>query len=273
MATVSKSDIQKNPIDFLYYFVNDSFLKLVAKYISASAALTIQQKQANQKKYLTNVYGSVKERDANAPTDLTNWIQAQYGLTPQQILSKLLAGETVAGKNWKEGVFGIGTLRQSGFSQNTDLVVDPTTGTISSASGKTNLGTPVATYDKKGNITGYTYNTDGTVYTTIYDKSSKKYYANTYGTSSVMQFSDGSTYNPTNASSVWENIQTAMPWISKILEWIASLFNFSLIRAENTVPSQTEMLTFTESKSSNLATVGIVGAALIGGMLLLSDNK
>ena len=69
----------------------------------------------------------------------------------------------------------------------------------------------------------------------------------------------------------WENIQTSLPQIQKFIEWLASLFNISIIKPENAVPQQSEFVT-TESNTS-LSSVAVVGAALLGGMLLFGNKK
>ncbi|MCM1069930.1 MAG: hypothetical protein NC038_07810, partial [Paludibacter sp.] len=191
---VTKEDLLKSPIDFLYIFTNNTFVGLVRKYMGNTQANTIAQKAANQRKYLSNVYGGTKNMEAQAYSDFENAIYNQYDMTPVTILRKLLAGETVAGKNWKEGVYGIGATKSDGFKQNANVKVDTATGTIVNGGVAMTGGT--ATYDKKGNAVGYSFTADdGTQYSSRYDKRSGKWYANTYSTAEVQQYADGTTFS------------------------------------------------------------------------------
>lgn len=275
IAKPTKEWLKKSPIDFIYVFATDDFISLVREYIGSTAANTIYEKKLRQNKFLANFYGGYKKINYD---EVRSLIVDQYGKNPGTILSLLLQGETVAGKNWKEGVYGVGAIRQDGFDSSPELMVDTETGTISNKNGTTYQG--VATYDKKGNITGYTYQIDGGSYTTQYDKSSGKYYANTYGTADNMYYANNTPYTPATASSVWENISTAMPLIENFLNWIASLasslnLNFSGLTTAKTVPQQKELSTVAAAKSSEdstLNTVLIAGAALVGGMLIFGDR-
>lgn len=267
----SKQTALNNPIDFLYIFTNDTFIGLVRKYMGNTQADTIAQKARNQRKYLSTLYGGTRNFTENGYTEISDAIYSQYGMTPVTILKKLLAGETVAGKNWREGVYGISGGNTDTFSQNTSVKVDPSTGQILQNGVALQNGT--TTYDSRGNAEGYSIITeDGTQYSSRFDKRSNKWYANTYSTGEVMQYADGSEYNASGASSVWENIATAFPEIQKFVEWIVKTFNITLIKPSNTVPSQKEFID-KKGNTTNLSTVGIVGMALIGGALIMGGDK
>lgn len=275
MASVTKNDLLKNPIDFLYIFTNNTFIALVRKYMGATQANTIAQKAANQRHYLRRVYGGKTEMEESAYTDFSDAIYSQYGMTPVTILKKLLAGETVAGKNWVEGVYGVGANNLDGFTQNSSVKVNSSDGTISIGGNSVGVE-PTTTYGNfgqtKGVATNRSYTIDGVQYSTRYDRRSKKWYADTYSTGDIMQYADGSTYTPSSASSVWQNIQTALPAIQKFLEWIASWFNFTLIKPQNTVPAQTEFID-RRGNQVDWTTLGIVGVTIFGGALILGDKK
>ena len=273
---MTKQDIQKNPINFLYAFSNTNFEALVKKYISAKAAKTIAAKRVNQIAYLQILYGGANKRE-EALTDVQTAIMAQYALTPQQILNKLLAGETVAGKNWQQGVFGIGQTKGTTYADNADLKVDKTTGKVYNSAGEELKGTiaPLYQNDEKGNtyISGYYYATEeGKAYTTK-RAADGKYYAYTYGTSEGMYAADGSSVEAADFASVWDNIATALPFIEKLLNWIASLVqSFVPISTKNTIPAQTEFISNTDS-DIDIASVGILGAVALGSFLLIGANK
>lgn len=271
MANLSKQELLKTPIDVLYIFTNNTFISLVKKYMGVSQAKTIAQKAANQRKLLNNIYGSKKEFEEKGYTEIAAAIEAQYGMTPVTILKKLLAGETVAGKNWKEGIYGVGSSNSDGFIQNSNVKVNTETGMITNKGAS--MGQGIATYDKKGNAVGYSFtDQDGTQYSSRYDKRTKKWYSNTYSNSEGMAYSDGTKYEASTSSSVWENINTAMPIVQKFIEWLASIFNFTPITKKNTIPAQEEFIDRTGGKT-NLSTIGIIGMALIGGYLIMGGTS
>lgn len=274
---MTKSDVLKNPINFLYVFSNNKFEALVAKYISKNAAQTIYKKRFNQVKCISLAYNG-DDNLTTAYADLSNAIQEQFGYTPQAILNKLLAGETVAGKNWKEGVYGVGATKPTTYANNSNLTVDTNTGKILQDGVELSGGTPI--YKNTGGktkISGYSYTTEeGTVYTT--NKAlTGGYYASTYGTSNGMFNASGEAITASDTSSVWECIATISEWVIKLIEWICSLFkkenNTTYITSANTVPAQTEFLTDTKESSVSLSSVGIIGAALIGGYLLMGSGS
>ncbi len=105
--------------------------------------------------------------------------------------------------------------------------------------------------------------------------------ANTYGTSEGSYFADGSIYSPDKAGSVWENVETYVPWIEKVLNWLISLFS-SLgeskrkdINADNTNIKQTEFMTEIPGGNSktSFSSLGIGLMALAGGMLLFGGKR
>lgn len=273
----SKNDIKRSPIDFIYYFANDQYIAIVAANISAKAAETIRSKRENQKKVLANLYGSVKKRDEQAASELTAYIQDIYGKTPQDILVALLNGETVAGKNYEKGVYGVGaTERLNTFGDDSsELYVDSDTGKIYKDGQYITGGTAI--YEKKNGqtyVSGYAYQYEGKSYTTSIDKTSGKFYANSYGTSDNMYNADGTVYDPSYGT-FWDAMETAQPFIVKLIEWIKSVlsavFNINFVDGRNTLPSQSEYVV--DEPGMNTASLGIIGALLVGGALLMNEPK
>lgn len=261
--------LQKSPIDFLYIFATDDYLAKVQKYISKKAANTIRTKRANQATMLYRMAQDLgKSFDALA-SEVSSLIQQQYGISVGNILLKLLAGEPVAGKDYKKGVYGVGSTPLTTFTQNSNVSVDPTTGKIKLNG--TDLSNGYPTMQDRQTV-AFTYNIGGNTYTSKLNTATGQWYANTYGTADAMQFADGSTYTASKSSSVWENISTATSLIEKLVTWILSLFgsgNRTLLTADNTLPSQEEYIT----NDTNIAGFGIVGAVILGGVLLGTAYK
>lgn len=274
---VTTSDLLKNPANFLYIFVTDGYLK----YLSSDKSSVIKQKRANQIKYANTVCADNKVNFNTFKSDLSNKIKEVYGLTPNEILVKLALGYNVAGKNWAAGVFGVGDTGHVGYSNDTSITVDGTSGKILQNGVEVGGQTPI--YDTYGSgkkkttyISGYSATVDGNQYTsqvsgTTYKTDSPVYYSSSYSTSDGAFNYDGSAYEQTNASSIWSAIETYLPIIQKFFEWIASLFNTKLITANNTVPKQTEY-TYSTGNSSNTDLLLIGGAAVVGAFLLMSGD-
>ena len=273
----SKNDIKRSPIDFIYYFANDQYIAIVAANISAKAAETIRSKRENQKKVLANLYGSVKKRDEQAASELTAYIQDIYGKTPQDILVALLNGDTVAGKNYGKGVYGVGSTEPLNTfgDDSSELYVDSDNGQIFQDGKYLTGGTPI--YAKKNGktyVSGYAYQYEGKSYTTSMDKNTGKFYANTYGTSDNMYNADGTVYDPSYGT-FWDAMETAQPFIVKLIEWIKSVlsavFNINFVDGRNTLPAQSEYVA--DEPGTNTASLGIIGALLVGGALLMNEPK
>lgn len=264
--------LQKSPIDFLYIFITDKYLKLIKQYIGKQAYSTIKSKSANQIRLLSTWAVDDKSSYEVYRDKVATLIQQQYGMTPGAILLDLLSGKPVAGKDWKNGVYGIGATPLTTFTQNTDLKVNPSTGALTFKGQELDYSYPTI-QDRQ--TVGFTYSLGGNTYTTKYNTATGQWYANTYGSADTMQFADGSTYTASKGSSVWETISTAMPLIQKLLNWILSLFGSgkTLISSENTLPSQEEFMT--DDTQPNIAGFSIVGAILLGSVLLgtMKHNK
>lgn len=278
MAT-KKDDVLKYPINYLYIFTNDSFIKLVAKYINKKAAQVIAQKAANQRKYLSTViYDGTADFNSNAYNDFTNAIQEQYGMTPQTILKKLLSGEEVAGKNWKEGVYGIGKTNNTlAFSGNASIMVDSATGKVyETASGddiEISGGTPI--YKRKGKktiVSGYSYNIDGKTYTTNVNRDGT-FYADSQGDANGTYDAFGNDKGAADFASVWNCVKTCVPMFQKFINWLLSLFGKTPITQANTQPSQSEFVTEDSGSNTSVASIGIIGTLLIGGALIMGMPK
>lgn len=274
---MTKEEILRVPVNFLYVYSNPQFEALVKKYISSSAATTIARKRQNGITILKSAYSGTSNLQ-KAYTDISNAIVNQYGITPQVMLQKLLNGETVAGKNWQEGVFGIGETNVTAYKENPNVLVDTDTGMLIDSGADTDDafltgGTPI--YKNKGvgknkttYISGYSYEIDGKVYTTKLAKDGK-YYAYSYGNSEGMYSALGKQMESSDFSSVWENIETAVPFLQKFIEWLASVFNINIVRQQDVTPSQSEFVT--NDSKIEMSSVAILGAVALGSYLLMKS--
>lgn len=275
---MNQNDIKRSPIDFLYCWADDTFQQKVSTYLGSSFAAAIRNKRNRQLKVARNAFNAGSD-NSKVPWDtIAGWIRDEYGYAPTEILVMLLQGKSVAGKNWKAGVFGVGGAKLTVFKGSSDYAVDTATGKLyETASGDDNIisgGSPIYANDANGNsyISGYSYNINGNSYTTLRGADGK-YYASTYGTSAGMFQANGSAYTGANASSVWENIQTSIPYINQFLQWVASIYKISVMQPEKTVPSQSEFMVYYPKQDNTLSYFAIGGAVVLGSMLLLRGGR
>jgi len=263
--------IQK-PETFLYVFADENkFLR----YIDSKHAAVIRGKKANQNKVLllsADKYGKSYE---DYTTAIRQSFIDNYGKTPAQILVALAKGETVCGKNWNEGIYGIGKLPTT-FS-GTSISVDPTTGKI------LNNGVEVeiqkAVYGSNGAVC-YTAIINDVKYTSNYRKISKSYYASQYvGSDGNAYNANGKAISSSETDNFWEMIIAAG---EKLLNWLISLFggnsNVELITTENTTPEQVTDGFATDTEGVSTAGLGTIGAivlatAAIGGAIYGKKSK
>ena len=265
MAYANTETIQKSPIDFCYIFVTQDYLTKIAQVFSQKHAVNIKSKYTNAARYISGWGKNNGKTYDEAKQYVRNLIKEQYGYSPEQILIKWANGEMVAGKDYKNGVYGVGATPQLTFNQDASAKVDPTSGAISFGD-----NSPEAlwrTIDTEGKTIEMNYTLGGKTYTSRYNPSTGQFMANTYGDASGMQFANGSEYTASKASSTWENLNTALPMVKDFMSWLASLIKeFVPITAANTVPTQSDY--YVEDKSTSIAGFGIIGALLLGGVLL-----
>ena len=106
----------------MYIWASKSFLNA----IDAKHATIIRGKQLNQRKLIQLSAKHYGTKEADYLEAIRKAFIDAYGMNPAKALEQLALGKTVAGKNWKEGVYGIGSLSSKFYG--TDITVNPTNG-------------------------------------------------------------------------------------------------------------------------------------------------
>lgn len=276
---------KKSPSCFMYLWADEDRL---LRYMDKQSAAKIRVKKYNQIKLLqlsADKYKTSYETYMNAVRDA---FEETYGMKPFAALVKLAQGGEVAGKNWKEGIYGVGsasfTNTFAGITNGdgSKVTVDPANGHIM-VSGKDVTDTGRTVYQEiNGSAKEYQlfYEDDfGYTYMSQYDKSTGKYYAESWSDDSgaLHKASTGSLTNASDSASVWGNIELFMGKFQAILQWILSLFGIDTsstaeqLTAENTLPSQTQDGFVVGG--GTLEAGGILVALAAGGLLLASSGK
>lgn len=272
MAKKTLANVLQCPIDFIYLWASDGFIAQLG-----SKARIIKEKKYNQYQTLWKIMvDNVKSNNSadlqDAYIDWTNQIadaiKNTYGMTPAVILQKLAMGEDVLGKNWKQGIYGIGEV-QSSFSQNSSVTVDGATGQIMVNGVAADGQVPI--YGANGVVTGYSY----------YDKTANaqfqsgvnangQYGAACYSNESGVQSATGGTFDQSTGS-FWSNAANYIPLIQRVIEWLVSLFGAGervVLTRQNTVPEQTEWV---EENNGNGGL--IAGGLALAGLALITMEK
>lgn len=273
MAKKNLSNILECPIDFLYIWASDGFIAQLG-----SKAKIIKQKKYNQYQTLwkTMVENVKADDQAGLQEAYDSWVEKigqaiydTYGYTPVQILERLALGEEVLGKNWKQGIYGIGDVRST-FSQNSAVTVDSATGKILVGGVEAQGQVPVL---GGGVVTGYSYynRTENRQYQSGVN-SSGQYGAVCYSSPDGVFSADGSNFDPSKGS-FWQNANNYMPMVNKIIEWIMSIVgsftgNRVVLTQDNTVPAQTEWVE-EESNGGML----VAGGLALAGIVFLTMEK
>jgi hypothetical protein len=179
-------------------------------------------------------------------------------------------GENVVGKNWKQGIYGIGDL-QTTFAQNSAVTVDSASGKILVSGVEADGQMPII--GEGGNITGYSY----------YDRAANRQYqsgvnaggqfgAVCYSSPDGVESATGGNFDPSQGS-FWQNANNYMPIINSVLSWLTSVVNTffpnrTVLTPENTVPVQTEWVE--PEDNTGLWIAG--GFAVVGALLLTMKN-
>ena len=273
MITFTIDQAKKHPSNFLYVFVTQSFLKN----ISARSRNVIAAKYAKQVTLLKNsankngkTYNEYKQAVYDAFVSI-------YNVTPERALYLLSIGKTVAGKNWKKGVYGVGAVQQTTFSQNSAVYVDSKTGHIIAGGKDTynrndEYGVVYGTMNGQTVPVQYFYSaSDGTSYSSILG-SDGKYYADTYATADGdLQSASGSSMSAAESATMWANTILSSGWLQKIIDWFISIFTKEDdITLENTAPNQIDDGFVYESGFSG---AGIAILALAAGGVYMASRK
>lgn len=233
---------QKNPANFMYIWADKKeFLQKIDK----KYANIIEGKKLNQIKLLklsAQKYGKSYEEYTDA---IREAFIATYDVTPYEALVILAQGGSIAGKNWSEGVYGIGELYVNVFVNNHAITVRESDGHIlNNGADVTDESRTVRTKINKQAVPYQLFATvDNVIYKSQYNKIRKKYYAQSYSTAQG-QYSarTGNEINASDSADIWGTILSSL---EEVVEWILSLFgintsNRETISAENTLPNQQE---------------------------------
>lgn len=269
----------EQPQNFMYVWATDEFLAA----IQPKYATVIRAKRANQQKLLAlsaeKYLGSLDKVDQYYTAIRQAFIDA-YGMKPVEALVILAQGGSVAGKNWSEGVFGIGaTLQFAG----TDITVRPKDGYFE-RNGKILPGDEdLNVYATVGGKTVvfqrfYEDSTSGVTYMSQLNKVTKKYYAASYSTKEgTFKASGGSKLTASESADIWSAIIGSL---GEFITWIINLFGSGkkTLTTENTLPNQQNdgfVQTTGGVKGGNMleGNAGLLLAAAAAGVLIFGMKK
>ena len=281
---------RQHPSAFMYVWATDKFLnKIDPKY-----AKVIRVKRANQKKVLMlsadRYLGGYDKVQQYYDVIKTAFVDT-YGLTPYEALIILAQGGEVAGKNWSEGVYGIGSTNTFGKQINGQTVtVDTKTGHIllggeDVTDPDTIVYAEVGVGSKKRTVEYQLFSRtlDGYVFQSQYSNITKSYSAKRYSDA------DGKVYNAsgketgnTDSASIWGDITLNWDWLKNILNWILSIFgvpsipeldtNTETLSASNTLPNQKADGFVSEAGTSETGVI-LLCAAAAGWLLMGKKGK
>ena len=264
----------KHPANFMYVWASDEFLKKIdSKYRSI-----IRLKRMNQ----TKVLRLSAEKYGKTLNDYTEAIRAAfidaYGMTPAKALYVLADGGTVAGKNWDEGVYGIGavlTFAGAPTVNGSEVTVDSETGHIFAGGVDiTDMQDGLVYAQKGGKTVLYQLwskpQEDNVVFMSQY--SLGKYRAQQW-TKGDAKFSakTGKEQTAADSADLWGSIISS---IQVFIEWIISLFAGTNTREQltpaNTLPSQ-----YGDGfvQEAGFGTAGMIALACVAGGWLIFGNK
>lgn len=272
MAKKTLSDIKKCPIDYLYLWASDEFISKLG-----SKARIIKQKKYNQYQSLWKTVvmnnesasaDELQELYQQWTSEIASAIKDTYGYTPGEILVRLAMGQEVAGKNFKNGVYGVGNTPTTSFVQNSSVKVNPLTGVV--MQNGLPMQNQTAVYGHDGSVIGYSTQVGGEQYQSYFVGG--QYNALSFSNSDGVQYANGGAFNASNAS-FWQNANNYMPIINSVLSWLTSIVNSffpnrTVLTPENTVPVQTEWVE--PEDNTGLWIAG--GFAVVGALLLTMKN-
>ncbi len=274
MIELTIQEACKHSADFMYVWADEQkFLN----FINPKYATVIRSKKANQNKLLT----LSAQKYGKSLKDYTDAIRAQfiadYGMTPAEALVVLAQGGQVAGKYWEVGMFGVGALHTGTFAgvqvNGQSVTVNEKTGHIF-AGAEDITDTSIIVYATIGKKTVayqlFSKTVDnGKVFMSQYNKTLKKYYAQTWSDAEGAQYNarTGSQSSTSDSADIWGNILLSL---ETFVNWLISLFGGSTeretINAGNTLPNQKADGFVSQAGLGEMG--GILLALAAGGALL-----
>ena len=288
-------DILEEPIAFLYIFIDD-FYKMnpvvpFLEMLDAKHRAIIASKAENQKVMCRNVY---MDENNGSTTGLQNFylqiknkIYDQYDMYPTEILLRLAYGENVAGKDWNNGVYGVGETKQyyKNFKNVTKAGEDLSQLIVGNNgelyAGRGNVTANQTIYGEDGKPIGYQYKYKDLSITT--QLINGNWYAGTVGAAakSKQYNADGTKFLSSNASSIWQSLGTYLPYVGLILSLLSWLFSsfksnsFStgnLFNTTNTFPNQT--MDWSDKSDEGMTTSDLLLlAAAAGAVYLIASSS
>ena len=264
-----------------------------SKYFACKYSQVIARKRAYQLKFMANIARQANVSGSEVTTYVENCIVEIYGKKPSEIVYLLAQGKTIAGRNWKRGIYGIGELTSGTTSfSDSDYTVNAETGDIE-LNGKnmtkrrrcnTYQTEYIQTYDDKGNL-----KTDkGRVYLegkTYYDKKTGKSYSSVLndetGKYEVRCVTDGDTRFASDGSKLdadactfFENAQDFVTIIGNFLKNILAMFQITTITTEDIAVNQVDDGFEPETDNGlSKASVGIIGGVALLALLAADKDK
>lgn len=278
MAKKTLSDLKKCPIDFLYLWASEDFISALG-----SKAKIIRQKKYNQQQMLWKTMAENEKYKTSSKGQVyyQQWAEAigqaiedTYGITPVEILRKLAMGETVVGKDFSKGVYGVGETPSTAFVQNSNYQVNSQTGQIMAGDGGSMKDVlhqnPI--YGSDGQVTGYSCVIGGVQYQSTYDNG--QYVSFSYSNADGVQTAKGGKFDSAKGT-FWQNANNYMPIINSVLSWLTSIVNTyfpsnTILTSQNTAPSQTEWV---ETEKDGNGGTWLAGGLLVAGAAALFLGK
>lgn len=251
MKTPTLTEVCKTPLQYLYAFASDQFIDS----LTGSRARLISQKRDNAQKIVHTMAVDNNSNDDSWYSSIRQAIIDQTGKTPAQVLVALASGETVSGVNWNGGIYGVGTTPQESFTQDLKITVDPATGQINGLGD----GNQKPMYNSDGEIIGFSALTkdEKKQYQSV--KYNGRYYAYSYGNSDgTSQYANGTKFNMELCESIFQGINTVLPYVSSIIDTILASVGKTAISYSNTAPAQSDWVE--EKDNSGLLLLAAAGA-------------
>lgn len=294
--------LRENCSNFLYAFIPEASLKYFTQFGNIIAT-----KRKNQIWTINILANKHKVSYRDVETQISNYIKEIYGATPADILIALANGQTVAGKNWRKGIYGIGAISTVEDIENgkndtftNGFRVDTLTGDILNKNGqkvsdskgeiyaveKIPTGTNSSDYLNVRTKIGVTYQGKGFSLSSkaVFLKSSYDDVTSGRSTAPLKVFYvvDKQNYgdNTTNGvgqqvcpedGEIWSNSGVWETILNKLLNWILSLFGVTTPKAEDTFINQS-VDGFTPEVSNKKSGTSLSSLGLLAGGLLLAVN-
>lgn len=270
-----KNQLRGASSNLIYAWISETNLKYCG---SPKAIKIITKKRENQLRFMANVGSAAGGNYAEVRQFVEQCIFDTYGMKPDEVVYRLAKGESVTGRNWTKGVYGISATPKLDFGDGSGITVNSDTGDILDKTGKILNDPNSAMYNEDGSHHGNVVGVDGAYYGCLYNPKTNLYEAfeHTSKDGVITEIQTGVKYTDSEEvaakNDLWRNSAQLMPFLTGLLNALLTFFGVNPITGKDININQVQDEWVTPTQSTSKASMGLLGGLALLGIIGMSGS-